>query len=65
VFIRVKDIAVDKDITVLNDPELVVAKISWRPVEKVEEEVVEVVEEAVEEVGAPEETPPGEEIEEA
>jgi large subunit ribosomal protein L25 len=62
--IRVKDIAVDKDITVLNDPELVVAKISWRPVEKVEEEVVEVVEEAVEEVGAPEEAPPGEETEE-
>jgi large subunit ribosomal protein L25 len=62
--IRVKDIAVDKDITVLNDPELVVAKISWRPVEKVEEEVVEVVEEAVEEVGAPEEAPPGEGTEE-
>jgi large subunit ribosomal protein L25 len=62
--IRVKDIAVDKDITVLNDPELVVAKISWRPVEKVEEEVVEVVEEVVEEVGAPEEAPPGEETEE-
>ena len=67
--IRVKDIAVDKDITILNDPELVVVKISWRPVEKVEEEVVEVaaeaVEEAVEEVGAPEEAPPGEETEEA
>jgi len=67
--IRVKDIAVDKDITILNDPELVVVKISWRPVEKVEEEVVEVVAEAVgeavEEVGAPEEAPPGEETEEA
>jgi large subunit ribosomal protein L25 len=67
--IRVKDIAVDKDIAILNDPELVVVKISWRPVEKVEEEVVEVVaeavEEAVEEVGAPEEAPPGEETEEA
>jgi large subunit ribosomal protein L25 len=65
--IRVKDVAVDKDITVLNDPELVVVKISWRPVEKVEEEVVEEVEEveeAVEEVGAPEEAPPGEETEE-
>lgn len=62
--IRVKDIAVDKDITVLNDPELVVAKISWRPVEKVEEEVVKVVEEAVEEAEAPEEVPPGEETEE-
>jgi large subunit ribosomal protein L25 len=68
--IRVKDIALDKDITVLNDPELVVVKISWRPVEKVEEEVVEVVEEAVEaeeaveEAGAPEEAPPGGETEE-
>jgi large subunit ribosomal protein L25 len=56
--IRVKDIEIDKDIAVLNDPELVVVKISSRPVEKVEEEVVEVVEEAVE---APEEAAPGEE----
>ncbi len=39
--IRVKDITLDKDITVLNNPDLVVAKISFRPVEKVEEEVVE------------------------
>ena len=68
--IRVKDITLDKDVAVLNDPELVVVKISWRPVEKVEEEVVEEVEEAVEaeeavqEVGAPEEAPPGEETEE-
>jgi len=68
--IRVKDIALDKDVAVLNDPELVVVKISWRPVEKVEEEVVEVVEEAVaaeeavEEVGAPEEAPSGGETEE-
>jgi len=59
--IRVKDIVLDKDITVLNDSELVVVKISWRAVEKVEEEVVEVAEEAVE---APEEAPPGEETEE-
>ena len=59
--IRVKDVALDKDITVLNDPELVVVKISSRPVEKVGEEVVEVAEEAV---GAPEEAPPGEETEE-
>ncbi len=57
--IRVKDIALDKDITVLNDPELVVVKISSRPVEKVEEEVAEEV------VEAPEEAPPGEETEEA
>lgn len=61
--IRVKDVALDKDITVLNDPELVVVKISSRPVEKIEEEVVkEVAEEAVE---APEEAAPGEEAEEA
>jgi large subunit ribosomal protein L25 len=63
--IRVKDIILGEDIAILNDPELVVAKISWRPVEKVEEEVVEVAEEAVEEVGAPEEAPPGEKTEEA
>ena len=59
--IRVKDIPLDKGITVLNDPELVVAKISLRPVEKVEEKVVEeVAEEAVE---APGEAAPGEEEE--
>ena len=39
--IRVKDIPLDKDITVLNNLDLVVAKISLRPVEKVEEKVVE------------------------
>jgi large subunit ribosomal protein L25 len=39
--IRVKDIALDKDITVLSSPDLVVAKISLRTVEKVEEKVVE------------------------
>jgi large subunit ribosomal protein L25 len=39
--IRVKDIALDKDITVLNSPDLVVAKISLRTVEKVAEKVVE------------------------
>ena len=44
--IRVKDITLDKDITVLNNPDLVVAKISLRPVEKVEEKVVEEVVEA-------------------
>lgn len=44
--IRVKDITLDKDITVLNSPDLVVAKISLRPVEKVEEKVVEEVVEA-------------------
>jgi large subunit ribosomal protein L25 len=44
--IRVKDIALDKDIIVLNNPDLVVVKISLRPVEKVEEKVVEAVVEA-------------------
>jgi large subunit ribosomal protein L25 len=64
--IRVKDVVVDKDITVLNDPDLVVVKISYRHVEKIEEEVVEVVEEeeAVEEGEVPEEGPAGEETEE-
>jgi large subunit ribosomal protein L25 len=53
--IRVKDVALDKDITVLNNPELVVAKISTRPVEKVEEKVVEEVVEAEAEEVAEEE----------
>jgi large subunit ribosomal protein L25 len=44
--IRVKDVTLDKDITVLNNPDLVVVKISLRPVEKVEEKVVEEVVEA-------------------
>jgi len=66
--IRVKDITLDKDITVLNNPDLVVAKISLRPVEKVEEkvveEVVEVEAEAKAEVAeeaaeAPKEAAPG------
>jgi large subunit ribosomal protein L25 len=63
--IRVKDVTVDKDVTILNDPELVVVKISYRHVEKIEEEVVEVVEEeeAVAEGEAPEEAPSGEETE--
>ncbi len=60
--IRVKDIDLDEDITVLNDPELVVVKIGWRRVEKVEEELVGVAEEAVE---APEEAARGEKAEEA
>jgi large subunit ribosomal protein L25 len=41
--IRVKDIALDKDISVLSSPDLVVAKVSLRHVEKVEEEVAEEV----------------------
>jgi large subunit ribosomal protein L25 len=65
--IRVKDITLDKDITVLNNPDLVVAKISVRPVEKVEEKVVEEVVEAEakaevaeEAAEAPKETTPAE-----
>jgi large subunit ribosomal protein L25 len=64
--IRVKDVTLDKDITVLNNPELVVVKISFRPVEKVEEkveeELVEVAEEAEAEEAAeaPEEATPDE-----
>jgi large subunit ribosomal protein L25 len=44
--IRVKDVSLDNDIAVLNNPDLVVAKISLRPVEKVEEKVAEEVAEA-------------------
>jgi len=44
--IRVKDVTLGEDITVLNNPDLVVVKISLRPVEKVEEKVVEEVVEA-------------------
>ena len=53
--IRVKDIELDEEITVLNDPELVVARIIARPVEKVEE--VEVVEAELEEEEAVAEAP--------
>jgi len=51
--VRVKDIELEKGVTILNDPELVVVKISSRPVEVVAER--EVTEEAVE---APEAAPP-------
>jgi large subunit ribosomal protein L25 len=44
--IRVKDVTLGEGITVLNNPDLVVVKISLRPVEKVEEKVVEEVVEA-------------------
>jgi large subunit ribosomal protein L25 len=59
--LRVKDIELEKGVTVLNDPEVVVAMISALRVEEVVEEVVEekeVVEEAVE---APEGARPPEE----
>jgi large subunit ribosomal protein L25 len=55
--IRIKDIAPGEGVTVLNDPELVVAKIAARHVEK-EEEREEAVEEAA---GAPEEAAPAKE----
>ena len=55
--VRVKDIELDREVTVLNDPELVMVKISVRRVEKVEEPVI--AEE--EEVEVPEEAPVGEE----
>lgn len=48
--LQVRDIILDKEITVLNDPEHLIAKISSRPVEKVEEAEVE-------EEEAPEEAP--------
>ena len=53
--IQVRDITLGEEVTVLNDPEHIVVKISWRPVEKVEEVVEEVVEEEV--VEAPERAP--------
>ena len=55
--LRVKDIELEKGVTVLNDPEVVVAMISIQRVEEVVAEKV-VAEEAVEE--APEEAPPPE-----
>ena len=54
--VRVKSIELAKGVTILNDPELVVVKISSRPVKVVAEQ--EVTEEAVE---APEAAPPPEE----
>jgi len=58
--LRVKDIHQDEKITVVNEPELVVVRISSRPVEREEEVVAEVEEEAaaVEASGA---APSGEE----
>ena len=47
--LRVKDIMLGEEVTVSNEPELVVAKISSKPVEKVEEVVAEEVAEAPEE----------------
>lgn len=52
--VRVKDIELDSEITVLNDPELLLVKISVRRIEKVEEAVA-----AVEEVVEGAEAAPG------
>jgi len=54
--IRVENVILGKEVTILNDPELVMVKIGSRPKEKVEE-----VAEAIEAVEAPEETPSPEE----
>ena len=54
--IRVENVILGKEVTILNDPELVMVKIGSRPKERVEE-----VAEAVEAVEAPEETPSPEE----
>jgi len=60
--IQVKDIVLDEGITVFDDPEYVVAKITALPVEKVEEVVVEEeVIEAAEAAPLPEEEEPKEE----
>lgn len=61
--IRVKDVALGEGITILNDPALVLVKISKRPVAEVEEEAAEVAEEAIE--GPEEATLSKEESEEA
>ena len=55
--LRVKDVVVEKGVAILNNPELVVAKISIRRIEKPPEVVKEEVPaaEAVEEAEAPEE----------
>ena len=54
--VRVRDIELDREVTVLNDPGLVVVRITARPIEKIEEAVE--VEEAAE---APEAAPVSEE----
>jgi large subunit ribosomal protein L25 len=61
--ILVKDITLGEGVTVLDDPEQIIVKITARPLEKVEEVVKEVVaEEVVAE--APEKAPPEEEAKE-
>ena len=59
--IRVKDIELDKEVTVLREPEMVVVRISSRPVERAEERIEEEQEaaavEAREATSLPEEEP--------
>ena len=63
--LRVKDIELDKEIAVLNDPELIVVRISARRIEKEEEVVVEAEAVAEEAAEAPEAAPAGEKKPEA
>ena len=54
--IRVKDLVLDEEVTILNNPEVLVVKVNLRPREKVVEEVVaEEAEEAAEAALPPEE----------
>lgn len=55
--VRVKDIELDEEVTVLSDPELVLVRVSSRPIEKLEEVAVE---EEVAPVEAAEEVPSAE-----
>jgi len=57
--IRVKDIELDEEVTVLNDPELVMVKIMKARMEKIEEPVI--AEEEAEEIEAAEAAAPSEE----
>ncbi|MFO7773603.1 MAG: 50S ribosomal protein L25 [Dehalococcoidia bacterium] len=60
--IRVKDVVLGEGVTVLNDPGLVVLKISLRPAARIEEEVAaEAAEAAKEAIEAPEEAAPDKE----
>jgi large subunit ribosomal protein L25 len=59
--IRVKDVVLSEGVTVLNDPELVVLKISARLAARVEEEAAEAAEAAKEVIEAPEEAAPDKE----
>lgn len=60
--LRVKDLELDEGISILNEPEQIVARISTRPVERIEEVEVEIVEGEEEEAV---ETPAKESKEEA